>query len=67
MLLMESQPVFRQKYMFSRQRVVVISAAQHGSGEVRLDAYANSGMVTAYTGNSERLRIDRLGNVGIGT
>ena len=39
----------------------------NGRGEVRLDAYSTDGIVTAYTSNSERLRIDSLGNVGIGT
>jgi len=39
----------------------------NGGGEVRLDAYTNSGIVTAYTSNSERLRVDSQGNVGIGT
>jgi hypothetical protein len=39
----------------------------NGGGEVRIDAYANSGIITAYTSNLERLRVTSQGNVGIGT
>ena len=37
----------------------------NGQGEVRLDAYSNDGIVTAYTNNTERLRVDSSGNLGI--
>jgi hypothetical protein len=39
----------------------------NGGGEVRIDAYANNGIGTAYTANSERLRVTGQGYVGIGT
>ena len=43
-----------------------VVAGNTSGAELRLNAVNSSGIVTAYTANSERMRIDSSGNVGIG-